>query len=131
MQSDPPTPEPTQQELAVERTVMAHERTLMAWLRTALAMISFGFTLRQFFDLLEKESRHPLSLFGPRSYYGLVMMGTGILMLALASLQHAKTMRRFRQRGHKTRSLTLVFAIVCLLVGAFALFATVYEMRAG
>src|SRR3954464_8130958 len=98
MSSEPPLG--SQQELAVERTLMAHERTLMAWLRTSLAMISFGFTLRQFFDfLVDKEHRKPMSLFGPRGY-GLVMMVMGLLMLAAASAQHVKTMRRFKGKSH-------------------------------
>jgi putative membrane protein len=129
MPSDPPSPgQPTQQELAVERTVMAHERTLMAWLRTALAMISFGFTLRHFFEfMVEKEGRKPASLFGPR-YYGMAMMLMGLLMLGLASFQHVKTIRRFQSApGYKPFSLALVFAVVCLVLGALALAATILE----
>jgi putative membrane protein len=122
---------PSQQQLAVERTVMAHERTLMAWLRTSLAMISFGFTLRHFFEYLaEKEGRQPVSLFGPRGY-GLSMMVMGLLMLAMASIQHAKAMKRFAPRAHgRPFSLALVFAFVCLLLGGLALSATLYELTA-
>jgi putative membrane protein len=119
----------SQLELAVERTVMAHERTLMAWLRTSLAMISFGFTLRHFFEyLVEKEGRRPASLFGP-SGYGMSMMLLGLLMLTMASIQHAKIMKRFaRSAHHKPISLALVFAVVCLFLGALALSATIYEL---
>jgi putative membrane protein len=124
-----PSEDPSQQELAIERTIMAHERTLMAWLRTSLAMISFGFTLRHFFEyLVQKEGRKPASLFGPRGY-GLAMMLLGLLMLTMASIQHAKNMKRFGGIAeHKPFSLALVFALVCLILGALALVATIAEL---
>src|SRR5690349_20792221 len=108
---------------------MAQERTLMAWLRTSLAMISFGFTLRHFFEyLVEKEARPPATLFGPRSY-GLSMMLLGLLMLGMASIQHVRNMKRFGRlaRGQPV-SLALVFAMVCLVLGVFTLAATLYEV---
>jgi len=130
MPSESSSPDtPSQQELAVERTLIAHERTQMAWLRTSLAMISFGFTLQQFFEfLVQREGRKPASLFGPRGY-GLAMMLMGLLMLALSSVQHAQTLRRFKTApGHKPFSLALLFAFLCLLLGALAPIATFMEL---
>ena len=118
----------TQQELALERTEMAQERTLMAWLRTSLAMISFGFTLRHFFNLLLQEGHHhPVSVFGPRGY-GVVMMIMGVLMLGMASVQHAQAMRRYRRSAtQRTFSLALIFSLVTVLLGVAALLATLFE----
>ena len=43
-------------EMAVDRTRMAHERTLMAWVRTATSLISFGFSIYKFADILEGKA---------------------------------------------------------------------------
>ena len=41
--------------LAIDRTRLAHERTLMAWVRTAVSMITFGFTIYEFFEFELKD----------------------------------------------------------------------------
>ena len=43
-----PRPGPANQ-LALERAYIAHERTMMAWIRTSVALITFGFSIQQFF----------------------------------------------------------------------------------
>jgi putative membrane protein len=120
----PELPVLSQNELALERTVMAQERTLMAWLRTSMAMISFGFSLRQFFELMTTRAGHEHPRFGA-PHFGLAMMVVGLTMLALASLQHVQAMRRLRKSGvHAPFSLSLLFAVVSLALGTFTLIAT-------
>ena len=60
---------PSSNELAMERTWLAHERTLMAWVRTAASMISFGFTIYKFFqfEANKSESVHH-GFFSPRDF---------------------------------------------------------------
>ena len=65
-------PLPSSNELAMERTWLAHERTLMAWVRTATSMISFGFTIYKFFqfqaDKAEPGKHGAYGMFSPRDF---------------------------------------------------------------
>src|SRR5678810_553807 len=84
-------------QLAVDRTRLAHDRTLMAWVRTATSLISFGFTIYKFFQYLqEKGSGANERLFGPREF-ALVMIGIGLMALALATVQHRRDVVRMRE----------------------------------
>ena len=47
--------------LALDRNKLAAERTLMAWVRTALSMISFGFTIYKFLQVIDEQSTVPFS----------------------------------------------------------------------
>lgn len=114
---------PDQMTLAVERTYLAHERTLLAWTRTATALITFGFTLYKFFEYLHErgESARAQQLFGARTF-SLIMLGIGVLTLALATLQHQVQMRRLRpQYPSAPFSLPLILAglIACLGILGF------------
>jgi ABC-type lipoprotein release transport system permease subunit len=52
----------------------------------------------------------------------------GMLMLVMASIQHATAMRRYhRAENHKTISLALVFSFISLIIGMVALIATLLE----
>jgi putative membrane protein len=79
--------------LAVDRTWLAHERTMMAWVRTATSLISFGFTIYKFFQLeLRGREAGADVLIGPREF-ALLMIGTGLVALALAFAQHRRSVR--------------------------------------
>ena len=82
--------------LAFERTYLAQERTHLAWLRTALALISFGFTIAKFFELLQKQAE-PGPLMSPRTV-GILLISTGLLALLLAGLQHVRALSALRQQ---------------------------------
>ena len=86
---------PAATRLAVERTRLAHDRTLMAWVRTATSLISFGFTVYKFFEYL-RENRPPVErLIGPRDF-ALIMIGTGLVALILATHGHYRSIRALR-----------------------------------
>lgn len=104
--------------MAVDRTRMAAERTLMAWARTALSLISFGFTIYKFMQALQEQSTVPvLRPQAPRNV-GLTLIGLGVFVLLIASVQHWKYLKRLNpgQPG-KLWDLTFVVASVLMIVG--------------
>ena len=56
--------------LALDRNKLAAERTLMAWIRTALSMISFGFTIYKFLQVIDEQSAIPFSVRTRRATLG-------------------------------------------------------------
>jgi putative membrane protein len=105
--------------LALERTRLAHERTLMAWIRTATSLISFGFTIYKFFEFLrEKEQIRPShGILGPRNF-AIVMIVTGLVALALASVQHRSDLKRLNI--HEPSG-ALIVAVLVSVLGLLAL----------
>jgi putative membrane protein len=115
----------TSTRLAYERTYLAHERTLMAWVRTAIALISFGFTIAKVFELLREKHGERATLLGPR-VIGIIMIATGLVALALATIQHRQASKVLRERcPDLPRSLTGVMAAFFALLGVLALFSAV------
>lgn len=120
------TPEPRLVDaLAIDRTLMAAERTLMAWVRTALSMISFGFGIYKFIQVLQQESTATfLRSQAPRNV-GLAFTGIGTVALAVASIQYLQQSKRLNPRkAHPGWDLALVVACVIALLGVL-LFASI------
>ena len=115
-------------DLARERTWLAHERTLMAWVRTATSLISFGFTIYKFFDYMQAD--RPTGVRGvisPRGYAAM-MIGAGLVALALASVQHARYMERLRKAGGSAQySMATVIGILVSLMGIATLIAVIFH----
>jgi len=80
------------------RTRLALENTLLAWVRTAASLISFGFTIVQFFQRLPPPTRKVLLPSGPRDM-GLALMLAGIFSLAIATLQYRSLDKYLRREG--------------------------------
>jgi putative membrane protein len=111
--------------LAIDRTRMAAERTLMAWVRTSLSMISFGFGIYKFIQVLQAES--PATFLRPAAprNVGLAFTGIGTLALVLASIQHVKQLRRLQpDHAHARWDLALVVAGLIALLG-FLMFGSI------
>lgn len=118
------------------RTRMGLERTFMAWMRTAISLIGFGFTIVQFFQHLQD-----LQGGGPRAIrpgaprdLGLMLIGVGLVALAIATYQYHQQVRYLWQpqflsiagmdeKIHRTP--VYLVAGVLLLIGLFA-FSTVF-----
>lgn len=106
-------------QLAAERTRLAYERTLMAWVRTATALISFGFTIFKFFEYLHQSgaAERPPQFMGARQF-AMMMIGTGLVALVLATIQHVQSLRALRTEYHATPySLAAVMAILIGVLG--------------
>lgn len=102
-------------DLAMERTLLAHERTLMAWVRTATSLISFGFTIYKAFDLAGAGQDR---IFGAREF-AMTMIGIGLLSLALATIDHARSRRTLAAltTTPPPRSLALIIAALIAVLG--------------
>ena len=85
--------------LALDRTRMAAERTLMAWVRTALSMISFGFTIYKFLQVIDDEST--VAVLRPETprNVGLTLTGLGTFALLVASAQYRQHTKAAGCRG--------------------------------
>jgi putative membrane protein len=91
---------PDSTDLAYTRTYLASERTLMAWVRTATSLISFGFTIYKFFQFEAGKSMTGRAdfLLGPQAFATL-MIGIGIIALAMATTHHLRRAHRARSQG--------------------------------
>ena len=101
--------------LALDRTRMAAERTLMAWLRTALSMITFGFTIYKFLQVLLEESTVPIARPQAPRNLALMLIGSGTGALVIACVQHWTYISKLRPDQPYT-PWDLTFTVACLIV---------------
>ncbi|MHA3771799.1 YidH family protein [Verrucomicrobiota bacterium sgz303538] len=81
--------------LAAERTRLAYGRTLLGWIRTAVSLITFGFSIHQFFRIARAgavESEHRI---GPREF-GLLMIAIGLVSLLMATLENRRDIKALK-----------------------------------
>jgi putative membrane protein len=112
-------------ELALDRTRLAHERTMMAWIRTSASMISFGFGIYKFFDYFKGD--HPVTqgIVTPRRF-AIFLIATGLIVLAGAAFQNWGELSRLRRAGARVpRSLAGGIAVLMSIIGALALITTI------
>jgi putative membrane protein len=115
--------------MALDRTRLAHERTLMAWVRTAASLISFGFTIYKFLQYLQEQNKShvPEGVLGPRTF-GMLMIGIGLVALAIATAQNRREMQELRaQYGQLPLSLAGFVAGLVAILGLFSM--TVLALR--
>jgi putative membrane protein len=97
---DPPfTVEPTvNNHLAWVRTLLGLQRTHMAAARTSVALIGFGFSVAEVFRVLQNRVPEHLRLMGPHAPrdVGLVLIGTGVISLAMFTWQYQRATRYLR-----------------------------------
>src|SRR5271169_4576686 len=114
----------TSNQMAADRTWMAHERTLMAWIRTATSMIGFGFTIYKFF---EGRPPSPGALLSSRDF-AILMIGFGLIALTLATIQHIIDIRSISDlTTRKRRSIALVLSILLAALGTLAFVSAVFR----
>ena len=111
------------EQLALERTWLAHERTLMAWVRTAASMISLGFTIYKFFQFEEGAKARPGGVVTPREF-AMIMIGIGLISLFLSVVDHRRQVRVLASHlVRKERSLAELVAAMVSVFGILALVA--------
>lgn len=81
--------------LAAERTRLAYGRTLLGWIRTSLSLITFGFSIYQFFRITRVESGEKEHLIGPREF-GLSMIAIGLISLLIATVENRRDIRALK-----------------------------------
>ena len=108
---------------ALVRTALSSEQTLMSWVRTSLSMISFGFSVTQFFHYLEKQ-RDGLSLSTGARRLGIALICVGTVSLVFAVLEHIQRIRHLKKEGLPGDAGSLVplgSAVAMLAIGIVAL----------
>ncbi len=121
------THQPDSNEMAVDRTWLAHERTLMAWVRTSTSMISFGFTIYKFFEFEEnKNTAARTGLLSPRDF-AMTMVSIGLVSLLGATIGHRRSVRGMRAQLQGRRSLAELVAFMVAVFGILILLAAVFR----
>jgi len=111
----------------------------MAWIRTAVSLISFGFTIVQFFQRftqMQSDGNRPLSPGAPR-ILGLALIGVGILSLAVSSWQYRQGVMYMWQPKFRAiagigeeplRTPAFLAAMVLMLIGLFAFLSVFFRL---
>ena len=120
------------------RTRLAVESTLLAWIRTSASLIGFGFTIVQFFQRIKElpGGKQPWFPGAPR-YVGLALIFSGIISLAISTLQYRSLNLYLRsngfeavatQKGDRYQTATPVVAILLLVIGLLAFFGVLLRL---
>ena len=116
--------------LAVDRTRLAYDRTMLSWVRTATALITFGFSIHQFFRIASKGIVERSAFIGPHEF-GTSMIVIGLIALLLATLEHRSAIHALQDQYPETkpyarihRSLAVVLAALVSILGLLALLST-------
>jgi putative membrane protein len=113
--------------LDLERTYIAYEQSMMSWVRTATSLITFGFTIYKFFQLELPGRSERTRLLGPREF-AVSLVGLGLVSLALATLQHRRSMRVLKEEWPDApRSLAVALAALISILGIAAFLAMIFR----
>ena len=78
--------------LSVDRTRLAYDPTMLSWISTATSLITFGFSIEQFFRIAKTGIPASADLFGPQEF-GMVMISGGLVALLLATLENRSAIK--------------------------------------
>lgn len=113
--------------LAFDRTWVAYERTMLAWVRTATSLITFGFSVYKFFQIVREGSERTNYLIGARQF-GLLLVSIGLASLALATVEYRQNIRMLGARYEgRPRSLAVIVAALISILGIVALSLMIFR----
>lgn len=105
------------------RFFLAAERTFLAWIRTGLSLMGFGFVVARFgLFLRETQMAQPATIARHTGFsvgFGTTLVLLGVLMNAVAAVEHVYTIRKIRlgkSLGRPSR-LAITIALVLALTG--------------
>lgn len=115
------------------RVHMANERTFLAWIRTAIAVMAFGFVVEKFSLFVKqmayylgKEASPPAP--GYSSLLGIVLVGLGVLMGALAFVRYKKVERQIESDTYQPSGILSVLLFLSVLsIGVFLVLYLVHS----
>jgi putative membrane protein len=117
--------------LALDRTRLSYGRTMLAWVRTAIALITFGFSIQQFFRMARPGAAEDKGLMGPHEF-GMAMIIIGLLALLLAAVQHRSNLAALREQYPETEGYSkiqgsgaVLLAALIAILGMLALLAAI------
>jgi len=113
--------------LAFDRTWVAYERTMLAWVRTATSLITFGFSVYKFFQILREDSLRTNYLVGAR-VFGILLVSIGLASLAVATLEYRQNIRRLGMDYQvRPRSLAVIVAALLSMLGVVAMGSMIFH----
>ena len=105
---------------------------MLSWVRTATALISFGFSIQQFFHIARAGAPQRSQIVGPDEF-GFAMIVTGLLALLLAALKHWSDIRMLKSQYSVQdnypdipRSRAAMLAALIAVLGMLALFTMLF-----
>jgi putative membrane protein len=113
--------------LAFDRTWVAYERTMLAWVRTATSLITFGFSVYKFFQIIREGAGPPNRFVGARQF-GIILVGIGLASLALATLEYRQNIRSLgKEYEGRRRSLAVIVAALVSVLGVVAISLMIFR----
>ena len=86
----------TNTRMAIDRTRLSYDRTMLSWIRTATSLITFGFSVEKFSQLIRAD-RPPENFLLSARGVGIMMVSIGVLALAFATLDHLKAINHLKR----------------------------------
>jgi len=108
-------------DLAIERSAMAANRTLMAWTRTALSMISFGFTIYKILLPVASEKLVMGRQISPKRM-GIFLIALGTVSIILGTIEYFHEMKHLDKMSKRNYKPFNFSTIMGAIVGFFGLF---------